>query len=173
LKRGTRRIHRWIGIFVAIPSAIVLSTGLLLQFKKQSSWIQPTTKKGTASIPTLSWNEVLEIAKVDPNSSIDSWEDVDRLDVRPSKGIIKLRSRNRWEIQIDGATGDVLSSAYRRSDLIESLHDGSFFSDSVKLFVFSANGAGLLVLLVTGMYLWYLPVRSRQIKSKRMKDRGI
>ncbi len=172
MKRATRRIHRWIGVFVAIPSVIVLSTGLLLQFKKQAAWIQPPTLRGSSSTPELSWHQLLEIAKTDPNSTIDNWEDIDRLDVRPSKGVIKVRSKDRWEIQIDAATGQVLSSAYRRSDLIESLHDGSFFSDYVKLFVFSANGAGLVVLLVSGLYLWYLPVGSKKNKAKRLKQKG-
>ena len=169
MKRGSRRIHRWIGLLVVFPSAIVFSTGLLLQFKKQNSWIQPPTQKGTQKQPTVQWNEILEVAKAQPDAEIASWADIDRLDVRPNKGVIKIRSNSSWELQIDGSTGAVLSSAYRRSDLIESIHDGSFFSESIKLYVFSANGFGLVILLVTGMYLWYLPVRSKRIKKARLQ----
>jgi len=56
---------------------------------------------------------------------------------------------------------------YRRSDLIESLHDGSFFTDTAKLTVFLANGAVLLALWVTGMYLWGLPLVARRGARRR------
>lgn len=79
-------------------------------------------------MPTLSFAEVLEIAKSAPEAEILSWDDIDRLDVRPDKGMLKVRSKNRWEVQVDTATGEILQVAFRRSDLIESLHDGSFLA---------------------------------------------
>ncbi len=86
-----------------------------------------------------------------------SWEDVDRLDVRPGKGMLKVRCKNRWEVQIDTSTGAVLSSALRRSDLIESLHDGSWFHPFAKLGLFLPTALVLTALWVTGVYLWLLP----------------
>ena len=167
--RATRKLHRWGAIVTLIPLALVIGTGLLLQLKKQLPWVQPPTLRGTSSIPKIGWDEILAAARADAKAGIQSWEDVDRVDVRPAKGVAKVRSRNRWELQIDLANAKILSSKYRRSDLIESLHDGSFFSDSAKIWLFFPNGLILLGLWATGMYLWLLPIlvkRKKKYKSR-------
>ena len=164
----TRKIHRWGAIVTAVPMLIVIVSGLLLQVKKQVPWVQPPTIKGqTFNAPALSWDDILTAAQGVDAASVASWEDIDRLDVRPGKGIVKIQCRNRWELQIDLTTGDVLSSTYRRSDFIESLHDGSFFSDPAKLWVFLPNGIVLFILWITGMWLWYLPFKARRKKKLR------
>ncbi len=75
-----------------------------------------------------------------------------------------MRCSNRWEVQLDLADANVLSSTYRRSDLIESIHDGSWFHPLAKTWVWLPAGAVLLVLWGTGLYLWWLPhaVRRRR-----------
>lgn len=171
MNRLSRKLHRWGALIAAIPLLLVVVTGIILQLKKEAAWIQPATKSGSSDQLSLDWPEILSAAKSVPEAKVRSWEDVDRLDVRPSKGLIKIRCKNRWEIQLDSDTGSVLSSAYRRSDFIESLHDGSFFSDFVKLYVFTANGIVLLGLWITGMWLWYLPIRSRNRKKRRLAEK--
>lgn len=142
---------------------LVIVSGLLLQVKKQVSWVQPPTVKGESpnDLPLQGWEQIVASAKTAPEAAIQSWEDIDRMDVRPSKGIVKVQSKNRWELQIDLASGEVLSSKYRRSDWIESLHDGSFFSDAAKLWVFLPNGLVLLGLWITGFWMWYFPLSRR------------
>ena len=92
-----------------------------------------------------------------PEAEVQSWDDVDRVDVRPKDGIAKVTCKNRYEVQVDFRTGETVQVAYRRSDLIESIHDGSFFHDAAKLYVFLPAGVVVLGLWVTGMYLWVLP----------------
>ena len=123
MNRTTRKLHRWGAVVTAVPLLLVVLTGLLLQFKKQVAWIQPATKRGETEQLLISWDNVLDAAKATPAAEVESWKDIDRLDVRPSKGVIKIRCKNRWELQLDSSSGNVLSSAYRRSDFIESLHD--------------------------------------------------
>jgi uncharacterized iron-regulated membrane protein len=162
-------LHRWGAIAVAIPFLIVIGTGLLLQLKKQIPWVQPAEVKGGALSPALSLPMILEIAATVPHAGISEWDHVDRIDVRPSKGMLKVVGKNRWELQVDVATGQVLQAAYRRSDLIESLHDGSFFHDKVKLFVFLPSGIVVLALWITGVYLWLLPYMARRENAERRK----
>jgi hypothetical protein len=83
------------------------------------------------------------------------------LDVRPEKGIVKVRAKNRWEIQIDLERGTVLKTAYRRSDIIEQLHDGSWFHDAVKLWLFFPSGIVVLILWLSGMYLFFVPILAK------------
>ncbi len=164
----SRKLHRWGALISAIPLALVIVSGLLLQVKKQVTWVQPATQKGQASnqVPRLEWSEILSVSATVPEAGIQSWEDIDRLDVRFDKGVVKVRSRNRWELQLDLQDGQVVSSKYRRSDWIESLHDGSYFSDAAKLWVFLPNGFILLGLWGTGVWLWLLPFSRRRRKAR-------
>ena len=93
--------HRWGSLLVAVPVLLVILTGLLLQLKKEVSWIQPSTQKGSSKELVLSFDEILEVCRTVPEAEIDGWGDIDRLDVRPSKGMLKVRADNRWEIQLD------------------------------------------------------------------------
>jgi len=71
--------------------------------------------------------------------------------------MVKVRSKNNWEIQIDTQSGTILQQAYRRSDIIESIHDGSWFHDKVKLWIFLPTGVVLFILWITGVYMLILP----------------
>ena len=37
----SRKAHRWGAIAVALPFLVVIATGILLQLKKNWSWVQP------------------------------------------------------------------------------------------------------------------------------------
>lgn len=161
-----RKLHRWCAIAVALPFLVVVCTGILLQLKKQLPWVQPPEKKTANVAPQVSMDFVLESARQVPQAGVQSWSDVDRIDIRPGKGILKLISNSRWELQIDLGTGAVLQSTYRRSDLIESLHDGSWFHDLAKLWIFLPSGVVVLGLWVTGIYLWLLPWRTRARRTR-------
>ncbi|MAG56401.1 MAG: hypothetical protein CMJ83_08935 [Planctomycetes bacterium] len=157
-----RKLHRWGALLTALPVIVVISTGIVLQLKKESDWVQPPTAAGGGTRPTISFEKVLEAARTASEAGIATWDDVERLDVRPNRGVIKVRAKSRWEVQVDAASGAVLQVAYRRSDLIESIHDGSFFHDRVKLWVFLPAGVILFGLWITGVYLWLLPHLARR-----------
>ena len=161
-----RKLHRWGAIVVAIPFLIVIATGVLLQLKKQLAWVQPPEQKGSGSVPMLTMDAMLAAARSVPEADIQQWGDIDRIDVRPKKGLIKVLGVSRWEIQLDASTGAVLQSAYRRSDLMESLHDGSWFHPLAKLWIFLPSGVIVFALWTTGIYLFLLPIRSRRAKSR-------
>lgn len=156
-----RKLHRWGAVVTALPFLIVLVSGLLLQLKKQLTWVQPAEQRAQIVSPTLSLPQILDIARGVPEARIAGWDDIDRFDVRPGKGIVKVQAVNRWELQLHLETGEVLHSAYRRSDLIESFHDGSWFSDGAKLWVFLPSAIIVTGLWVTGLYLFILPYRTR------------
>jgi uncharacterized iron-regulated membrane protein len=160
--RWSRKLHRWGAIATAVPFAVIIVTGLILQLKKDVAWVQPPTRRGVAPMaegaPAISFDQILAAARAVPEARVQSWDDVDRLDVRPGRGIVKVRAHSRWEVQVDVATGDVVQVAYRRSDLIETIHDGSWFHEKAKLWVFLPAAAIVAGLWFTGMYLWALPI---------------
>ncbi len=162
--RLNRKLHRIGALVSALPLLVVIASGIFLQLKKDWSWVQPPTRPGSTQELAISWDEIIEAARGVDRAGIRSWSDVDRLDVRPSQGMLKVRSRSRWEVQLDASTAEVLSVEYRRSDLIESIHDGSFFGDPAKRWVFLPAAFVLMGLWISGVYLWLLPhlVRRRR-----------
>jgi hypothetical protein len=162
LSKLTRVVHRWGSIIALLPITIIIVSGIVLQLKKVSPYIQPPTQRGVGTEPAIGFERILEVARTVPEAEIESWEDVDRLDVRPGNGVVKVRCKNRYEVQIDTETAEILQVAVRRSDLIESIHDGTYFNDHVKLWVFLPAGIVLATLMITGLHLFLLPYLARR-----------
>src|SRR5262245_51363150 len=113
-----RKTHRWGAVLIAAPFLLVVVTGCLLQLKKEIGWIQPPTKKGKAKEPSASFEQILAAVKTVPEAEVQGWGDVERMDVRPKDGIVKVQCKNRYEVQVDFQTAKVVQVEYRRSDLI-------------------------------------------------------
>lgn len=169
-RRDSRKIHRWGAILIAIPFLIVLITGLFLQVKKEFNWIQPPTQSGISTDLEITFDDILAISSTVDKAGIKKWTDIDRLDVRPSKGIVKVQGINNWEIQIDTKTGDVLQVEFRRSGIIEALHDGSWFHDSAKLWLFLPSAIIVTILWITGIYMFFIPYIAKRKNKKRMDE---
>ncbi len=170
LSKLTRVSHRWGSIIALLPLMIIIASGIILQLKKVSPYIQPPTQHGAGTAPAIGFERILEVARTVPEAEVQSWEDVDRLDVRPGEGVVKVRCKNRYEVQIDTETAEILQVAVRRSDLIESIHDGSYFNDHFKLWVFLPAGIVLAMLVITGIYLFLLPYLVRRKRVGRARD---
>jgi hypothetical protein len=165
-----RKVHYWIGFGAALPVLVMIGSGLLLQAKKQWTWVQPAEIRGTGSSPVIDLERVLAAVKTVPGMNVQSWDDVNRLDVRIGKGVAKVWLMNGYEVQVDMGTGAVLQTAYRRSDIIESIHDGSFFAgDWTKLGLFLPAGIVVLLLWLSGMWMWWVPFAAKRAKAARAK----
>ena len=147
-------------------------TGILLSLKKDIDLLQPPTQKGISK-SMEAWKPIGELAQIATSVFYKKHPDqkdnpIDKMDVRPSKGIVKvLFEKGYWEVQIDATSGEVKSIARRHADWIEHLHDGSIISDWFKLISMNTLGIGLLILMGSGMWLWYGPKRIRKIKRKK------
>ena len=146
-------------------------TGILLSLKKEVDLIQPPTQKGISK-ELSEWKSIDEIAIIARDAFQKMHPEIDntihRLDVRPSKGIVKvIFKKGYWEIQVDGQSGQVKSIARRHSDWIEALHDGSIVNHIFKLISMNILGIGLIFMIITGLWLWYGPKRYRKLKRKR------
>lgn len=167
---ANRKIHFWAGFIAAIPVLVIIASGLLLQAKKQWDWVQPPEHRGTGTLPQVDFDDIMKTLRGVTSLGVTGWDDVDRLDVRPGRGIVKVTLKNRWEVQLDLGTGQVLQTAYRRSDLIESIHDGSFIAgDWTKLGLFLPAGGVLLLLWLSGLWMVWVQLngkRKRKLKQK-------
>lgn len=174
IQKLLRDIHHWASPIVMLPLGLVIGTGVLLLLKKDFDWIQPSTQRSSyeVAIPERSFTELFAAAQAVPELELEHWAELDRVDVKPDKGVVKFIATNGWEAQVDTTSGEVLQVAYRRSDLIESLHDGSFFASWTKNWVFLPVGLILFVLWGTGIYLFFLPHwknhQKRRAKAARL-----
>ncbi|MGS2722947.1 PepSY-associated TM helix domain-containing protein [Porticoccus sp. GXU_MW_L64] len=165
-----RKIHHWGSIIIALPLLATIGTGILLMLKKEINWIQPPTQKGEQrqAVPTQRFDQLFAVVTAIPEMEVQHWSELERVDVKPGKGVVKFVAANNWEAQIDSHSGEVLLLAKRRSDVIEAIHDGSWFADWAKLGLFLPAGILLLVLWLTGIYLFALIHYKRWQKHKRL-----
>lgn len=169
---ANRKVHFWASFIAAIPVLVIIASGILLQGKKQLDWVQPPEHRGSGTVPQIDFDNIMSALQAVPSLGVSGWDDVDRLDVRPGRGVAKVTLISRWEVQIDLGTGQVLQTAYRRSDLIESIHDGSFFAgDWTKLGLFLPAGTVLLLLWFSGVWMVWVQLNGKRRKRKVVKQR--
>lgn len=154
-------IHKCLGITLGLVLLTSAVTGGFLLVKKDFHWIQPTTQSGTPgpAEELASIQEVYQAVFALGLPQFRDEDDIDRIDFRPGKRIHKVRSKHdNLEVQVDAISLAVLGGANtRRSDWIESLHDGSWFGDWVHDYLMLVVAAGVLLLGLTGYLVWLWP----------------
>lgn len=171
-----RKMHRWVAVPMFAFMFMVGLTGLLLGWKKNIGLLPPTQKG--SSMETKNWiplDSIYSIAEAFSRDSMLNPSAIERIDIRPAKGTAKIVYADHFhEIQIDCASGKVLSAQRRNSDIIEKIHDGSildhFFGtsgDPLKLAYTSTLSIGLLLLSFSGFWLWWNP---RRIKRNKLSN---
>ena len=176
--RVFRKIHRQIAIVLFVFFLIISISGLLLGWKKNSfGIILPPVSKGI-STDLKTWLPFDSLQTIAINALHDSISptlssDLERIDARPQKGVVKfVFADDYWEVQLDGSNGKVLQLLTRRSDIIEHIHDGTILdvlfntkNDQFKLSYTTIMALSLLMLSVTGFWLWLGPKRLRNKKQ--------
>lgn len=164
--RFFRKTHKWVGILLSVVFLNSAMTGILLLEKKKFACIQPPTLTGAEGTVEdfISTRKLFEIVLSRAGTNFRSLEDVDRIDFRPGKRVFKVQSKHNYaEIQVDAVTGEILSTVWRPSDLLEDMHDGSYYADWLHATLMPVAGGGLVLLSVSGLYLWLAPkVRKRR-----------
>ncbi len=159
--RFARQTHKWTGIILSLFIVLSAVSGFLLLQKKNSTWLQPPTLQGVAGDidDLITIPELFSIVLSENHSDFQSVSDIDRVDFRPQKHIFKVCSiLNNSEVQVDAITGEILSQNIRRSDLIENIHDGSFFGETFYQILMPLVTAGLLWLVISGLIIWLRPI---------------
>lgn len=173
--RIIRKVHRYTGVFLFLFFFIIAITGFLLGWKQQfGGIILPKAQKGSSEnlkewlpLDVLTQKATFYLQE---NLGKDVSTKLRKIDIRKEKGIAKFIFRNHYYgVQVDGATGELLSVAYRNSDLIEDLHDGSFIDKLIgtkhkqfEMFYTLIMSLALVIFTVTGFWLWYGPKRMKK-----------
>ena len=150
--------HLWGGVLLTVLLLVVAVTGVVLNHKRAIG-IMPETDHSSAtsfasSLPLPELGERAAAASGLPPGEAE----VDRMDVRPGKGLIKVRFSDpaTTEVTLDLATGEVLLVGERGDVFIEQLHSGEAFGDGWIL-LSDIAAVGLVLLLISGYWLWLAP----------------
>jgi uncharacterized iron-regulated membrane protein len=164
-----RNTHRWTGIVLATVLAMTSVTGFMLLIKKRIAWIQPPTQTDVAGDANdfISTQRLLEIVLSQGHADFTSVGDIDRVDLRPGDRIFKVRSKHHYaEMQVGAVSGEVLSVAWRPSDLLETIHDGSWFAGWIHDWLMPLVPIALLVMIASGLWLWIRPMLWRRRRRR-------
>jgi hypothetical protein len=149
--------HVWVGVLAAVLLVVVSVTGIMLNHKSILGF-QPDAE---AVEPGLDGSLSLADLVVAAESAAGleaAVAGVDRMDVRPDDGYVKVRFGDRvvTEVTVALRSGEVLQVGERNDVFIEKLHSGEIFGDGWIL-LSDALAVGLLVLLVSGTWMWLYP----------------
>lgn len=160
LRRFTRlsyHLHLWGGVVTALVVTVIAATGIALNHKRALGLMPDVDGPGGGLAAALSLADLEDAARAAlPAGTLES--PVDRMDVRPDDGLVKVRFDDPavTEVTLALADGAVLHVGPRQDVFMEKLHSGELFGDT---WILLSDGAaiGLVILLLTGLWLWLLP----------------
>lgn len=165
--RGRRRwarsmfyAHLWLGVLATGILLVIAITGVLLNHKRGLGLMPDVPNEAAGALAeALPLGDLAAAAEAAVPPEVAA-AGIDRMDVRPGDGLIKVRFDDRavTEATVDIHTGRVLHVGERNDVFLEKLHSGEIFGDFWTLL--SDAGAILLVIvLVSGYWLWLYPKR--------------
>jgi uncharacterized iron-regulated membrane protein len=175
LRRIAFYIHLWLGVLSTIALISISITGILLNHKRGLGLMPDVPYEPTGefmnAIPVERWAAAALAAA--PAESRPGWSPgdpvdvglIDRMDVRPRSGFVKVRLRDKasMEMTVDIHSGAVVHVGRRGDVFLEKLHTGEIFG-GIRFVILSDIAAIALVLtLITGYWLWLVPKLSRGI----------
>lgn len=144
-KSVLRRWHRIVSVVIALPLAVVVLTGVLLQWRGKVEALQPSTVPQTKSgAPLLSLEAIIERA----------GGTVDQVIYRPSKHALAIRLTNGEEVQLHPETGAEIKRGPRRTATLIDWHQGSMLGAWSQYGLYVLTAWGLLFLLLSGLLIF-------------------
>lgn len=163
--------HLWLGVIFTTALVVISVTGILLNHKRGLG-LMPDV----ANEPGRPFAESLPLARLadialdtvarasgGDGEALEPAVQVDRMDVRPRDGFVKVRMRDAssTEVTVDLASGRVLHVGPRGDVFLEKLHSGEIFGGLRWVLLSDAAAIALVVTLITGYWLWLVPKRPR------------
>jgi hypothetical protein len=150
--------HLWVGVLFTVVLLVIAITGIALNHKRPLGLMPDVAH--TPSAPLAASLPIAELADRARAAASLATADVavDRMDVRPDKGFVKVRFDDPgWtEVTVDLATGEALHVGQRGDVFFEQLHSGELLGGNWVLLT-DAAAVALVLLLVSGYWLWLAP----------------
>ncbi|HEX6903767.1 MAG TPA: PepSY-associated TM helix domain-containing protein [Thermoanaerobaculia bacterium] len=151
-------LHLWLGILATGVILLVSITGILLNHKRPLGLMPDVSHTPSGPFEAaLPLSELARRAEAAVGPAVAA-AGIDRMDVRPGDGLVKVRFDDRTvrEVDLDLNTGRVLHVGERNDVFLEKLHSGEIFGDGWVL-LSDASAVMLCLLLLSGYWLWLFP----------------
>lgn len=159
-------LHLWVGVPVTGLLLVISVTGMLLNHKKPLGLMPDppgvTFNHMEGSTPealggALPLRDLVQAA-LDAYTGPESDPRVDRMDVRPDKGLVKVRFDDSpvTEVSVALNSGEVLEVGPRQDVFLEKLHSGEIFGSGFVALTTVVGGL-LIVLTLSGFWIWLYP----------------
>lgn len=152
-KPAVRARHRWLAAAAGLPLLVLGVTGALLVYPDVPNQVvgQPTRASGPGVRPAA---ELLAAA----HAALPAGDRVDRVQYPPHPGgLAVMGTTGKRQVTVDPHTGGVLEVLDRSADArhwVLELHV-SLFAGGAGTWVTGLASVGLLLLAVSGVYLWW------------------
>jgi hypothetical protein len=150
--------HLWLGVVTTVMLLIVALSGVLLNHKRGLGLMPEVAHE-----PSGEFAASLPLAQLAARAGVAAGSEaaaagVDRMDVRPGDGIVKVRFDDHAtsEVTLDLVTGAVLHRGARADVFLEKLHSGEIMGKRWVL-LSDVAAAGLVIALLSGLWLWLYP----------------
>ena len=158
LSRTAFYVHLWLGVLFTAVLLVLSVTGILLNHKVPLGLMPDVSHEPTAEFADALPLTDLARRALEAAGESGGVASIDRMDVRPRRGLVKVRLRDpeSTEVTLDIATGSVLHIGARGDVFLERLHSGEALGEGWVL-LSDAGAIALIVLLVSGYWLWLWP----------------
>jgi hypothetical protein len=172
LTKAAFYIHLWLGVVATVALISIAITGILLNHKRGLGLMPDVPFEPTAAFTAALPLERLAASALEaaPQSAKKDWKVgdpvdvglIDRMDVRPRNGYVKVRLRDKasMEMTVDIASGKVVHTGRRGDVFLEKLHSGEAFGGAMVI-LSDIAAIALVLTLITGYWLWLVPKLSR------------
>ena len=177
LGRAAFYAHLWLGVVFTGALLVIAVTGILLNHKRGLGLMPevpdaPAPLAAARPLDALARIALDTVARAAASGAGAATTDaaagdpvgaVDRMDVRPRAGYVKVRLRDAasTEVTVALATGRVLHVGPRGDVFLEKLHSGEILGGQRWVLLSDAAAVALAATLVTGYWLWLAPKRGR------------
>lgn len=162
ITRAAFHVHLWVGVLFTAALLVIAITGIVLNHKRGLG-IMPEVEHApgapfAGALPLATLAEIGLRAASPAGEAVDPVAQVDRMDVRPRDGYVKVRLRDAavTEVTVDLTDGRVLNVGARGDAFIEKLHSGEIFGKRWVL-LSDAAAVALVLTLISGYWLWIAP----------------
>ena len=178
LSRVAFYVHLWLGVLSTIALIAISVTGILLNHKRGLGLMPDVPHEPTGDFVAAQPIERLAYAALvaAPPETKGDWKEgdavdialIDRMDVRPRNGFVKVRLRDRasMEMTVDINTGRVIHVGRRGDVFLEKLHSGEIFGGLPFVIISDIAAVALVLTLITGYWLWLVPKLSRGTREE-------
>lgn len=172
--RWSFHAHLWLGVVSTIALLVIAITGILLNHKRPLGLMPDVPNEPTVPfVSSLPLAQLADIALAEVaatgSEAANPVTAIDRMDVRPRDGFVKVRMRDAssTEVTLDIGTGKVLHVGPRGDVFLEKLHSGEIFGGTTWVLLSDFAAIALAVTLISGYWLWLAPKLRRTTSEER------